>query len=81
MFLEYLEGINTYKIYCLKIGFKKYIITRNVILNETEMPYKSKISSNELEIIIMVRRQIIRWRLTKHDFLKDNEVNNHVEKG
>jgi len=43
MVLGYPKGVKTYKLWCFELGFKKCIINKNVILNETEMTYKSKV--------------------------------------
>jgi len=44
VFLGYPEGVKGYTLWCLKIGFKKFIISTYVVFSETEMTYKPKVS-------------------------------------
>jgi len=42
IFLGYLEGVKGYKLWCLEDGFKRCLVSRDVVFNEAEMAYKTK---------------------------------------
>ena len=42
MFLGYPQGVKRYKLWCLEPGHRRYIISRDVVFNESEMAYKTK---------------------------------------
>ena len=57
MFLGYPKGVKAYKMWCLKPGHRRCIISRYVVFNEAEMTFKktndvvrsTKISREEME--------------------------------
>ena len=42
IFLGYPEGVKGYKLWCLEAGFKRCLVSRDVVFNEAEMAYKTK---------------------------------------
>lgn len=40
MFLGYPEGVKSYRLWCLEPGYRRYIISRDVVFNEAEMAFK-----------------------------------------
>lgn len=40
MFIGYSDGVKTYRLWCLKIGYRRCIISRDVVFNEAEMAFK-----------------------------------------
>ena len=87
MFLGYPDGVKGYKLWCLEDGFKKCIISRDVIFNEKVMAMKenvatdsiSKVStSNQIQVDISQREinesvttQATRDETTRRDELDD----------
>jgi len=43
MFLGYPKGVKRYCLWCLKLEFKKCIISRHVVFDETKMAYKREV--------------------------------------
>jgi len=42
IFLGYPERVKWYKLWCLEAGFKRCLVSRDVVFNESEMAYKTK---------------------------------------
>ena len=42
IFLGYPEEVKGYKLWCLEAGFKRCLVSRDVVFNESEMAYKTK---------------------------------------
>uniref|UniRef100_A0A803QBY2 Retrovirus-related Pol polyprotein from transposon TNT 1-94 n=1 Tax=Cannabis sativa TaxID=3483 RepID=A0A803QBY2_CANSA len=54
MFLGYPDGLKGYKLWCMETGFKKCIISRDVVFKEDEMAMKTK-TPNEIQPAIPVQ--------------------------
>lgn len=81
MFLGYPKGVKTYKLWGLKPRFKKYIINQNVVIDETEMVYKSKVLECEFEGSHDGEKVNIEVKTDKvSNFLQNYELDNHVKK-
>ena len=42
IFIGYPQGVKRYKLWCLEAGFKRCLVSRDVVFNEAEMAYKTK---------------------------------------
>jgi len=63
IFIWYPKGVKGYKLWCLEDRHKKCIISRDVVFNESEMPYKTTSNTNKGQLDPAPEKKCLRWSL------------------
>jgi len=65
IFLGYPEAVKGCHLWCLELGFKKCIMSGDVVFNETKKAYKLEVSKCKPKGSCVMRRITLRWILAK----------------